>query len=135
MNYIYSLNLNYKYSLMKSLTKAEEQVMKVLWKLDGGMLMEIVDSMPKPQPHKNTVATILKTMTDKDFVRIETVGRFHRYHPAISKEEYSKSTLTEVAKGYFEGSFPNVVSFLVDEKKLSVKDLELLLQQIRKNKK
>ncbi len=127
--------MNYKYSLMKLLTKAEEQVMKVLWKLEDGLLMEIVENMPEPQPHKNTVATILKTLVDKGFVKIENVGRIHRYHPAISKDNYSRDTLTNVAKGYFEGSFSNVVSFLVDENKLSVKELELLLQQLKKNKK
>lgn len=120
---------------MKSLTRAEEQVMKVLWQLGSGLLMEIVEAMPEPQPHKNTVATILKTMVEKGIVRVENVGRIHRYHPNFSKDEYSKDTLTNVAKGYFEGSFSNVVSFLVDEKKLSVKDLELLLQQLKKNKK
>ena|ERR1700744_2356736 len=120
---------------MKSLTRAEEQVMKVLWLLGSGLLMEIVEAMPKPQPHKNTVATILKTMVEKGIVRIENVGRIHRYHPIFSKDEYSKDTLTNVAQGYFEGSFSNVVSFLVDEKQLSVKDLELLLQQLKKSKK
>ena len=117
---------------MKSLTRAEEQVMKVLWKLEQGLLMEIVDNMPSPQPHKNTVATILKTLVDKEIVRIENEGRIHRYYPVVSKDEYSKNTLTNVAKGYFEGSFSNVVSFLVDEQKLSVKDLELLLKQLKK---
>ena len=120
---------------MKSLTKAEEQVMKVLWKRGNGMLMEIVENMPSPLPHKNTVATILKTLVDKGFVEIESVGRYHRYHPIVSKDQYSKDTLTNVAKGYFDGSFTDVVSFLVDEKKLSVKELELLLQQLKKNKK
>ena len=120
---------------MKALTKAEEQIMKVLWKLDGGLLMEIVNGMPKPRPHKNTVATVLKTMVEKGFVETEPVGRFFRYRPAISKDAYSKSTLVNVAKTYFEGSFTNVVSFLVDENKLSVKQLELLLQQIKKQKK
>src|SRR5580704_17165922 len=120
---------------MKSLTRAEEQVMKVLWLLGSGLLMEIVEARPAPKPHKNTVATILKTMADKGFVRVENLGRVHRYHPAISKDAYSKDTLTSVAKGYFDGSFSNVVSFLVDEKKLSVKELELLLQQMKKNKK
>lgn len=120
---------------MKSLTRAEEQVMKVLWQLGSGLLMEIVEAMPAPQPHKNTVATILKTMVEKGIVRVENLGRIHRYHPQFSKEQYSKDTLTNVAKGYFDGSFSNVVSFLVDEKKLSVKELELLLQQLRKNKK
>jgi predicted transcriptional regulator len=119
---------------MKTLTKAEEQIMKVLWKLDGGLLMEVVDNMPKPKPHKNTVATILKTMVDKGFVRTESVGRFFRYRPLITKEEYSKSTLTRVAKGYFEGSFSNVISFLVDENKLSVTELEILLKQLKKGK-
>ncbi len=120
---------------IKPLTKAEEQVMKVVWKLGNGLLMEIVEGMPRPAPHKNTVATILKTLVEKGFVRIENIGRIHRYHPLISKETYSRDTLSTVAKGYFEGSFTNVVSFLVDEKKLSVKELELLLQQLKKNKK
>ncbi len=117
---------------MKPLTRAEEQVMKVLWQLDSGLLMEIVEAMPQPQPHKNTVATILKTLVDKKFVRIEPVGRYHRYHPAVSKHNYSKMSLVNVTKGYFEGSFSNVVSFMVDEKKLSVEDLELLLKQLKK---
>ena len=117
---------------MKSLTKAEEQVMMVLWKLGNGLLMEIVEHMPDPQPHKNTVATILKILVEKEFVSIENLGRIHRYHPVVTKESYSKNTLTNVARGYFEGSFSNVVSFLVDEKKLSVQDLELLLKQLKK---
>jgi BlaI family penicillinase repressor len=117
---------------MKALTKAEEQVMKVVWKLKSGLLMEIVENMPSPAPHKNTVATILKTLTDKEFIEIENIGRIHRYHPKVSKGDYSKATLTNMAKGYFEGSFSNVVSFLVEENKLSVKDLELLLKQLKK---
>ena len=120
---------------MKSLTRAEEQIMKVLWKLENGLLMEIVGNMPLPQPHKNTVATILKTLISKGFVEIENVGRIHRYHPVVSKDEYSKTTLTNVAKGYFEGSFSNIVSFLIDENKLSVKEIELLLKQLKNNKK
>lgn len=119
---------------MKSLTRAEEQVMKVLWQLDNGLLMEIVDAMPEPKPHKNTVATILKTLVEKDFVSVEPLGRIHRYHPAISKEAYSGTSLTKLVKGYFEGSFSDVVSFLVDEKKLTVEELELLLKQLKKNK-
>ena len=99
------------------------------------MLMEIVEKMPAPQPHKNTVATILKTLVDKGIVKIENVGRHHRYHPIVSKNQYSKDTLTKVANGYFNSSFSNVVSFLVDEEKISVKELELLLQQLKKTNK
>ena len=117
---------------MLSLTKAEEQVMIVLWKLGSGLLMEIVEAMPEPQPHKNTVATILKILVGKEFVKVENLGRIHRYLPAVTKEAYSKATLTGVAKGYFDGSFNNIVSFLVDENKISVQDLELLLNQLKK---
>lgn len=117
---------------MKTLTKAEEQVMMVLWKMGSGLLMEVVEAMPEPQPHKNTVATILKILVEKEFVKIEAMGRVFRYHPAITKEKYSKATLSGMAKGYFDGSYSNIVSFLVDEKKLSVKDLELLLKQLKK---
>ncbi len=117
---------------MKTLTKAEEQVMMVLWKMGQGLLMEIVEAMPEPQPHKNTVATILKILAEKEFVKVENLGRIHRYHPAVSKEQYSKATLTGMVKGYFEGSFSNVVSFMVEEKKISVEDLELLLKQLKK---
>jgi len=117
---------------MKTLTKAEEQVMMVLWKMGSALLMELVDNMPAPAPHKNTVATILKILAEKEFVTIELVGRIHRYHPAVSKEAYSKATLTGVAKGYFQGSFKNIVSFLVDEEKITVADLELLLKQLKK---
>jgi BlaI family transcriptional regulator, penicillinase repressor len=120
---------------MVRLTKAEEQIMKVVWKLGSGLLMEIVEAMRAPPPHKKKGATILKTLTEKGFVKIENIGRFHRYHPSVSKDTYSRDTLASVAKGYFDGSFTNVVSFLVDEKKLSVKDLELLLQQLKKTKK
>lgn len=117
---------------MKTLTKAEEQVMMVLWKMENGLLMEIVEAMPEPKPHKNTVATMLKILAEKEFVKVEALGRIHRYHPAVSKEGYSKASLTGMAKGYFNGSYSNIVSFLVDEKKLSVKDLELLLKQLKK---
>lgn len=117
---------------MNTLTKAEEQVMKVLWKLGGGLLMDIVDNMPEPRPHKNTVATILKILVGKEFVKVENIGRIHKYLPAVSKDAYSGETLAGMAQNYFEGSFNNIVSFLVDEKKVSVSDLELLLKQLKK---
>jgi predicted transcriptional regulator len=117
---------------MKNLTRAEEQVMKVLWNLGQGLLMEIVENMPEPKAHKNTVATILKTLVEKQFVHIEALGRINRYHPSITKEDYSNSTLTSMVKGYFEGSFSKVVSFLVEENKLSIHEIEFLLEELKK---
>ena len=117
---------------MKVLTKAEEQVMQVLWKLEKGFLREIIDAMPAPRPHQNTVATLLKILVDKEFVSITVLGRQHLYTPLVGKDEYSKRTMKQIVKGYFEGSFSNVVSFMVKENNISIEELESLLAQIKK---
>ena len=117
---------------MKVLTKAEEQVMQVLWKLEKGFLREIIDAMPAPKPHQNTVATLLKILVDKEFVSITVLGRQHMYSPLVGKDEYSKRTMKQIVKGYFEGSFSNVVSFMVKETNISIEELESLLAQIKK---
>lgn len=117
---------------MKPLTKAEEQVMQVLWKLEKSFLREIVDAMPAPKPHQNTVATILKILIEKEFVTTELFGRQHRYAALVSKKEYSGKTIRQLTKNYFEGSFSNVVSYLVKENNITVDELEKLLQHIKK---
>ena len=117
---------------MKILTKAEEQVMQVLWKLEKGFLREIIDAMPAPKPHQNTVATLLKILVDKEFVSTTVLGRQHLYTPLVGKDEYSKRTMKQIVKGYFEGSFSNVVSFMVKENNISIEELESLLAQIKK---
>ena len=115
--------------MIKQLTKAEEHVMQVLWSLDKAFLREIVDAMPKPKPHTNTVATILKILVEKEFVAINVYGRSHEYYPLMSKEEYSKVGMRQLVKGYFEGSFQNAVSFMIEHKNISVSDLELILKE------
>ncbi len=117
---------------MKPLTKAEEQVMQVLWKLGPSFLRDIVEAMPIPRPHQNTVATLLKILVEKEFVAVNVMGRQHQYYTLLSKEDYSKRSMKQLVKGYFEGSFSNVVSFLVKENNISVEELEGLLQQIKR---
>ena len=117
---------------MKTLTKAEEQIMQALWRLNKAYLREIIDAMPKPKPHQNTVATLLKILVEKKFVGLTVMNRHHQYYPLVSKDEYSKRSMKQLVKGYFEGSFSNVVSFMVRENNLSVEELETLLQQIKK---
>jgi predicted transcriptional regulator len=117
---------------MKPLTKAEEQIMQVLWKLEKAFLRDIVDAMPAPKPHQNTVATLLKILVEKEFAGITVLGRQHQYAPLVGKEEYSKRTIKQMVKGYFEGSFSNVVSFMIKENNISVEELESLLTQIKK---
>jgi len=95
-------------------------------------LKDIVEAMPVPKPHPNTVATLLKILMEKAFVGTEVYGRMNEYKPLISKQAYFKNTMNGLVKGYFGGSFAQAVSFLVEEKKLSLEDLELLLKQLKK---
>jgi BlaI family penicillinase repressor len=119
----------------KTLTRAEEQIMQALWKLkDGGYLKDIVEAMPEPRPHHNTVATLLKILVEKEVVGIKTPNRYNLYYPRLSRDEYTSGSIAGIAKGYFEGSYKEVVSFLVDKKKLSLEELELLLKQMKKKK-
>jgi BlaI family penicillinase repressor len=118
---------------MKVLTKAEEQIMQVIWNLDKAFLRDIIEEIPEPKPHQNTIATILKILVEKEFVGVHVFGRMHQYYPLVSKDEYSESSMKNLVKGYFEGSFSNAVSFMVKENNLSVEDLELLLSQLKKS--
>ena len=120
---------------MKTLTKAEEQVMQAVWKLKEGFIREIVEALPSPKPHQNTVSTILKILVDKEFIGIRVFGRQHQYYPLVSKEVYSKSSIKTLVKGYFGGSFSEAVSFMVKENSLSIEELEMLLTQLKKGKK
>jgi predicted transcriptional regulator len=119
---------------MKSLTKSEEQVMQVLWKLKQGFLKDVLENSPEPKPHSNTVATILKILVEKGFVEYDVQGRNNIYRPRISKAEYGKKSINNLVKGYFEGSPAKLVSQFVTDNKLSVEELEALLQQIRSSK-
>jgi len=119
---------------MKSLTKAEEQVMHVVWKLKQGFLKDIVENSPDPRPHSNTVATILKILVEKGFVEYDVQGRNNIYRARISKAEYGKKTINNLVKGYFEGSPAKLVSQFVSDNKLTIEELEALLDQIRSSK-
>ena len=121
--------------MMKTLTRAEEQVMHVIWKIKEGFIRDIMDAMPAPKPHQNTVSTILKILIDKEFIGIRIFGRQHQYYPLITKDVYSKAFMKNIVKSYFGGSFSEAVSFMVKENSISLEDLETLLQQLKKGKK
>ena len=114
-----------------SLTKAEEQVMQYLWELKKGFLKDVLDLFPEPKPHTNTVSTILKVLKEKEFVDYKIFGRQHEYFPLVSKEKYSGKSMKSLVKNYFEGSYTNAVSFLVEKNEISVADLEMLLNELK----
>lgn len=121
--------------MSKQLTKAEEQIMQVLWKLDKAFLREIIDALPNPKPHTNTVATIIKILVEKGFAGINVFGRMHQYYPLISKEAYTKGSMKTLVKSYFNGNFSQAVSFMVQENNLSLSDLEALLSELKQESK
>ena len=121
-------------SSVKTLTKAEEQLMQVLWKLGKGFLKDIIDAIPEPKPHSNTIATILKILVGKGFVEYSVHGRNNLYKHMISQTEYGKKSANQLVKGYFDGSPARLVSHFIHDAKLSEAELELLLQQIQNAK-
>ena len=106
------------------LTKAEEQVMQYLWEIRKGFLKDVLELFPEPKPHTNTVSTILKVLKEKEFVDYEVHGRQHEYFPLVSKEKYSGKSMKNLVKNYFEGSYKNAVSFLVEKNEMSVEDFK-----------
>lgn len=118
----------------KPLTKAEEEIMQVLWKLEKAFVKDILDEMPEPKPHYNTVSTIIKILADKGFVASESFGKSNRYYPLVNKDEYTKKTMKQFLKGYFEGSYANMLSFFAREKDISIADLESILTELKKDK-
>ena len=119
---------------IKELTKAEEEIMQILWELDGGFVKDVIEQMPEPKPAYNTVSTIVRILVQKEMVGHTTHGKSHRYHPLITKEEYSKYKMDNLMSGYFEGSFSNMVSFFVKKKQLDTKELDDILKIIENNK-
>jgi predicted transcriptional regulator len=114
------------------LTKAEEQVMQILWKMGDGLVKDIRNHFADPKPARNTVSTVLRILEKKGYAGHKAFGNVHLYHPLISKSEYSKSQLFRLMEGYFNNSFPAMASFFAREKDLTLKELEVLLEDTKK---
>jgi len=118
---------------MKTLTKAESEIMLILWRLGEANVNTIIEQMPTPKPAYNTVSTIVRILEQKGFVGYQKEGRSHIYHPVVSEEDYKKSTAKLMAKTYFGGSFKNMVSFFVQKQDLSTQELESILNDLKSN--
>lgn len=119
---------------MRELTKAEEEIMQVLWELEEANVALIIDKLPIPKPAYNTVSTIVRILESKGFVDFKKKGRGHIYHPIIQKSEYSNQYLNKFLSGYFQGSFKSMVSFFVKKNDLSMQEMEEILKVIDKQK-
>jgi len=113
---------------MRELTRAEEQVMQVLWKIGKGFVKDVLEHFDEPKPAYNTISTIIRILQDKGFVSHRAYGRTHEYYPVISKDEYSKSHLNTFVNDYFSSSFGKMVSFFAKERGISVKEMEEIMK-------
>ena len=109
------------------LTKAEEQIMKYLWKLEKAYLKNILNQFPEPKPATTTIATLIKRMIDKQFVAYNQHGSNREYYPLISKEKYTKGFMNGFIKNYFSNSYKNMVSFFSKHENLSTKEIEEII--------
>ena len=119
---------------MKELTKAEDQIMQILWKLKKAFVKDIVDQLPNPEPAYNTVSTIVRILEKKGFVGYTAYGKTHEYFPLITKEKYTQFYLNNLVRGYFGGSFQSLVSFFASENKMDLQDIDLLVKQLEELK-
>lgn len=113
---------------MKALTKAEEQIMHILWNLKEGIVKDVVEEFEEPKPAYTTVATVLKVLEKKGFATHKKIGNTHLFYPAISKKEYTKFQFSSLLKNYFNGSFPKMATFFARENNLSIQELEEMIK-------
>jgi predicted transcriptional regulator len=123
---------------MVTLTKAEEKIMRILWKMEKGFVKDILEKFPEPQPPYNSVSTIVRVLVKKKIVGYKQYGGSHQYYPLVSKEEYSKGQLNGLIKDYFNSSFKQVVHFFSENHTLKPSEADeviKMLEEIRNKKK
>jgi predicted transcriptional regulator len=120
---------------MKQLTKAEEDIMQILWDLEEGNVAAIIEELPEPKPAYNTVSTIVRILENKEFVDYRKEGRGHIYFPKVKKTDYSNQTLNKLMNGYFQGSFKSMVSFFMKNNDINMSEMEEIMKEINKEDK
>jgi BlaI family penicillinase repressor len=116
---------------MKQLTKAEEQVMHILWEVKKGFVKDILEKMPNPKPAYNTVSTIVRILEKKEFVGYTAYGKTHEYYPLVEKNHYRSFYLKSMIGNYFGGSFERLVSFFAKDNDMDIHEMEELLKNVQ----
>ncbi len=114
------------------LTRAEEQVMQILWDMGEGLVKDIRDRFDEPRPARNTVSTVVRILEKKGFVDHKSYGNVYLYFPVVSRDEYSRHQLFGLLEGYFDNSFPAMASFFARENDLTMAEMEELIKETRK---
>ncbi len=113
---------------MKELTKAEEQIMQVLWDIQKGFVNDVMDKLPEPKPAYNTVSTIVRILEKKGFVGHNAYGKTHEYYPLVTKDSYTKGFMKGFVENYFSNSYKNMVSFFSKNENLTLKEMEDMIR-------
>ncbi len=120
---------------MKELTKAEEEVMQVLWQIEKGFVKDIIEKIAEPKPAYTTVSTIIRILETKSFVGHKAYGKTHEYFPLVSKDEYSHQSLKTHVNNYFGGSFQNLFSFFAKKENINLREYDELLKKLQSEEK
>jgi BlaI family penicillinase repressor len=120
---------------MKELTKAEEQIMQVLWEIKQGFVKDVIAELPEPKPAYNTVSTIIRILEGKGFIDHEAFGTTHRYFPIVNIEDYKNFASEKLLNSYFGNSVEKMFSFFIKREKVDLKEADEILKLIEKLKK
>lgn len=120
---------------IRELTKAEEEIMQVLWTLQKAFVKDIIDELSEPKPAYNTVSTIVRILEQKGFIAHNAFGKTHQYFPAISKEDYRRFVTDKLMTGYFGSSPRAMLSFFMQEQQIGINEADELLKLIEQMKK
>jgi predicted transcriptional regulator len=114
------------------LTKAENEVMLIIWEMERGLVSDMIEKLPDPKPPHSTISSIVRILEKKGFVGHKAYGRTHEYFPLVSKDDYSRNSIQQLASDYFGGSMNRLVSFIAEEEDLDLKQIGELLNRIEK---
>jgi len=120
--------------MKKVLTKKEEEIMQVVWRLEKAFIRDIVEALPEPKPHYNTVATIVKILVKKGILRSDKLGNTHQYSPIVGFEEYRNESVTDIKEKFFDNSFTKMFTHFAKNEKLTKAEKEELIKLIRSKK-
>ena len=120
---------------MKRLSEKEEELLRIIWNCKKAFAKEVREEMREPKPHINTVATTLRRMSDKGFLKVEDFGTVHRYSAGITRKEYTNKFVKPMLKGIFGDSMKSVVSFFAEQEEISPGELREIIKMIEQKKK
>lgn len=119
---------------MEKLTKAEEEIMIMIWNRGACTISDLMSDMKEPKPAQTTISSFVRILEKKGYVDHKAYGRTYEYYPIIDKKDYSKGRLGNLVSNYFEGSMNELVSFIVKENKMSLKEMQSLIDKIKEDK-